>query len=138
MARGNLPRYYRVDKTGRARWEPTRAMRELGFKTQQLGPDGDRAWAQAEVWNTRWDAARRGHKASDEAILAAGWAPDEVDDGRAYVTLMQIEAIAERFKNSAAAAQVVKGMRKIATDLDRAAKLAAANAVPRDVLRVAS
>jgi hypothetical protein len=31
------PRYYRISRTSRARWEPTKAMRVLNFKTVDLG-----------------------------------------------------------------------------------------------------
>jgi hypothetical protein len=132
------PRYYRVSKTGRARWEPTAAMRARGFKTKQLGPDGDLARAKAEALSAEWDVVRRGHKASDETIVAAGFRLDDAEGLRAEVTLEQIEALARRFEYSAAASYLVKGLREIARGLDRAAKLAAADAVPRDILRVAS
>jgi hypothetical protein len=113
-------------------------MRALGFNTQQLGPDGETARALAQQWNAQWDVARRGHKASDELIVAAGWKPEQADEVRAYEILRNMEALAERFEKTAAAAYLAKGMRGIARDLDRAAKLAAANATHRDVLHVAS
>src|SRR4051794_10500500 len=48
-------RYYSVRK-GRGYWQPTTAMRALGFKPQSCGPDGPSAWALAEKLNATWDA----------------------------------------------------------------------------------
>lgn len=48
-------RYYSVIK-GRGYWQPTRAMRALGFKPTACGPDGPAAWRAAEELNAAWDA----------------------------------------------------------------------------------
>jgi hypothetical protein len=48
-------RYYSVIK-GRGYWQPTKAMRVLGFRPQSCGPDGPSAWAIAEKLNEAWDA----------------------------------------------------------------------------------
>ncbi len=52
-------RYYVVLK-GRGYWRPTPTMRGVGFADVRCGPDGPAAWAIAEEWNRRWQAARRG------------------------------------------------------------------------------
>lgn len=59
MGRGT-PRHYKVKRNGRAFWEPTARMKKHGFVSVPLGPDGPEAFAIAEQWNKRWDAARRG------------------------------------------------------------------------------
>jgi hypothetical protein len=138
MTQGNLPRYYRVSRTGRARWEPTKAMRALGYKTEQLGPDGIAARARAEHVNAQWDVTRKGHKASDEAIFAAGYAGNQVDRARAEAVLDNIFVWTVPLANSPAAAYLAKGMRRMAGELERHAKSAATNATRRDFLRVAS
>ena len=48
-------RYYSVIK-GRGYWQPTAAMRALGFRPTPCGPDGPAAWAKAEELNRGWDA----------------------------------------------------------------------------------
>ena len=48
-------RYYSVRK-GRGYWQPTPAMRSLGFRPQSCGPDGPAAWQKAEELNRLWDA----------------------------------------------------------------------------------
>lgn len=48
-------RYYSVIK-GRGYWQPTAAMRALGFRPTPCGPDGPSAWAKAEELNRAWDA----------------------------------------------------------------------------------
>lgn len=48
-------RYYSVRK-GRGYWQPTAAMRALGFRPVSCGPDGPSAWAKAEELNAAWDA----------------------------------------------------------------------------------
>jgi hypothetical protein len=141
-AQTKMPAHYRIriNKAGMpiGRYEATAAMRAVGLRSCTLGPDCDRGRAQAEKWNAEWDVRRKGHKASDATILAAGWRPDEVEHVRAGEALEQIQDLAYRFENSAVAAYVVKALRKIARDLDQHAKLAAANKTPRDFLHVAS
>lgn len=41
-------------------WIPTKAMKKHGFKSVPCGDDGPEAWAIAEQWNARWQAARKG------------------------------------------------------------------------------
>lgn len=47
-------RYYSVRK-GRGYWQPTPAMRALGFRPVSCGPDGPSAWQKAEEMNRLWD-----------------------------------------------------------------------------------
>lgn len=47
-------RYYSVRK-GRGYWQPTPAMRALGFRPLSCGPDGPSAWEKAEEMNRLWD-----------------------------------------------------------------------------------
>ena len=58
---GNVKiRHYVRKKSGFCYWQPTRRMRDLGFRLVPLGKDGHSAWALAEEWNKKWDAVRRG------------------------------------------------------------------------------
>lgn len=57
---GKVKIAYYVVRKGRGFWLVTAAMRRLGFDNVRCGPDGPAAWAIAEVWNARWQAARRG------------------------------------------------------------------------------
>lgn len=137
MTTRSKPRHYRI-RNGIARWEATAAMRAHGFKSRTLGPDCCNAREIAEQLNRQWDVARRGHKASDETIVAAGYAPTQTDEVRAYETLRSMDALAERFATSNAAKYLAKGMRSIARKLDRAAQSARANSISRDILHVTS
>ena len=56
-------RYYSVRK-GRGYWQPTPAMRALGFRPVSCGPDGPSAWKKAEELNRQWD------KRSEQAVIA--------------------------------------------------------------------
>lgn len=47
-------RYYSV-RNGRGYWQPTTAMRLLGFRPVSCGPDGASAWQKAEELNSLWD-----------------------------------------------------------------------------------
>jgi hypothetical protein len=51
-------------------------MRARGYRSVACGIDGPEARAFAEEWNTTWDIMRRGAKASDTDIAAAGFAPE--------------------------------------------------------------
>jgi hypothetical protein len=113
-------------------------MKALNFRAVALGPDGDSARARAERCNAHWDVVRKGHKASDEAIIAAGYAGNQVDRARAEAILDNIFAWVEPLANSPAATFLAKEMRVIARKLDQTAKSAAADVVTRDVLHVAS
>jgi hypothetical protein len=58
---GNVKiRHYVRKKSGFCYWQPTRRMRDLGFRLVPLGKHGHSAWALAEEWNKKWDAVRRG------------------------------------------------------------------------------
>ena len=137
MTTRSKPRYYRI-RNGIVRWEPTAAMRARGFCSKTFGPDCEKAREIAEQLNRQWDVARRGHKASDEAILAAGYAPTKTDEVRADETLRSMDALAEHFATSSAAKYLAKGMRGIARKLDQAAQSARANSISRDFLDVTS
>jgi hypothetical protein len=113
-------------------------MRAFGFITEQLGPDGDKAQARAEQINAQWDITRKGHKASDAAIIAAGYAGEQVDQARVEAILVNIWSWTSPLANSPKATYLAKEMRAMARLLERAAMSAAANGVPRDVLHVAS
>ena len=39
-------------------WQPTKAMRAVGFSQVACGPHGPGAWALAEEWNRRWDSSQ--------------------------------------------------------------------------------
>ncbi|MHA1546433.1 MAG: hypothetical protein ACTSUY_08435 [Alphaproteobacteria bacterium] len=58
MARVKI-RYY-VVKNGRAFWQPTKRMRQLGFDAVPLGVEGPEAWKRAHELNERWLRVRRG------------------------------------------------------------------------------
>lgn len=53
-------RHYVVKRGGRGFWQPTKAMRAVGFQSVPCGKDGPSAWAIAERWNLRWDQTRAG------------------------------------------------------------------------------
>lgn len=58
MAKVKIP-YYVVRK-GRGYWLPSPKMKAIGFDNVRCGLDGPGAWAIAETWNRRWQAARKG------------------------------------------------------------------------------
>jgi hypothetical protein len=62
---------YQVRRNGRGFWEPTPRMRELGFRSVPCGPDGPEAWAIAQQWQDRWEAARKGLAPSPAMMTAA-------------------------------------------------------------------
>ena len=51
-------RYYTPRRNNRGFWEPPKWAREIGFSSIACGPDGPDAWAIAEKWNEKLDAAR--------------------------------------------------------------------------------
>ena len=53
MGRVKIP-YYTV-KNGRGFWQPTAAMREVGFEPVPCGPDGPEAWQKVAQCNARWE-----------------------------------------------------------------------------------
>jgi len=75
------PRHYKVKRNSRAFWEPTAAMKKLGFVSIPLGPDGPDAFRLAEEWNKRWDEARR---PSATPALPANLSPAEAEERTNY------------------------------------------------------
>ncbi|MER8762825.1 hypothetical protein [Mesorhizobium sp. M0968] len=65
-------RYYSVIK-GRGYWQPTAAMRALGFRPTSCGPDGPSAWSVAEKLNAAWDARQASPEVSVEIPLHETW-----------------------------------------------------------------
>ena len=61
MGRVKIPYY--IVKGGRGYWNPTAAMKRVGFASVACGPDGPDAWAIAATWNARWLQYRRGSEA---------------------------------------------------------------------------
>jgi hypothetical protein len=66
-------------RNGRTFWQPTPTMRAHGFCSVPCGPDGPDAWAIAELWNSRWDATRRGETPSPAKVSAENLSPDELE-----------------------------------------------------------
>jgi hypothetical protein len=112
------PRYY-VIKRGRGYWQPTTQMRARGCQSVACGVDGLEARALAEEWNTAWDIMRRGAKASDTAIAAAGFAPEEFEAVRADAALNDVWTRVQCFARSSAAAHLAKGLRRFARAIER-------------------
>lgn len=74
-------RYYttRPRANGKAGyWQPTREMREAGFVLVPCGPDGPKAWAIAEEWNSRWDDYRNGQPVRRHPVGSLGAAFGEL------------------------------------------------------------
>lgn len=61
MGKVDLP-YYVVKKGRYGYWQPTKAMRDAGFKSVRCGPDGPAAWRIAREWNERWQRHRQGRQ----------------------------------------------------------------------------
>lgn len=59
MANVKIP-YYVIKKGKYGYWQPTKAMRDLGFRPVRCGLDGPQAWAVAAQWNERWQRFRQG------------------------------------------------------------------------------
>ena len=76
-------RYYAV-KGGLGFWQPTRAMRSLGFYSVPCGQDGPEAWAIAEEWNQRWDQTRRGEVPSPAMACAENLSPERSEELTVY------------------------------------------------------
>lgn len=54
--------YYVVKKGRYGYWQPTKAMRDVGFVQVGCGQDGPDAWAIAKDWNDRWQRHRTGNE----------------------------------------------------------------------------
>jgi hypothetical protein len=52
--------YYVVKRNGRGFWQPTKAMKALGFASLPCGPDGPDAWRKAQIAYQAWLASMRG------------------------------------------------------------------------------
>ncbi|MFD2646394.1 hypothetical protein ACFSX5_01140 [Devosia albogilva] len=78
MGRGT-PRHYKVKRNNRAFWEPTAAMKALGFVSVPLGPAGPDAFRLAEEWNSRWDDARTGRQPSPAATATENLSPERAE-----------------------------------------------------------
>ena len=76
-------RHY-VVKRGKAFWQPSKAMRALGFQSVPCGTDGPDAWAIAEQWNARWDKTRRGDAPSPAMVSADNLSPDQAEELTVY------------------------------------------------------
>jgi hypothetical protein len=76
-------RHY-VVRRDRAFWQPTRAMRKLGFYAVPLGKDGPSAWALAERWNERWDKTRSGQAPSPAMVAADNLSPERSEELTVY------------------------------------------------------
>jgi hypothetical protein len=72
-------RYY-VVKRGKGFWQPTKAMRLLGFYSVPCGDDGPDAWAIAERWNGRWDKTHRGEEPSPAMVAADKLTPEQSEE----------------------------------------------------------
>lgn len=76
-------RYYVVPRGRKVGyWRPTKAMQAAGFRDVCCGPDGPRAWAEAERWNAKWDAHRRGLPAPTERTEPE--TREQAEAGKAY------------------------------------------------------
>jgi len=76
-------RHYRV-KHARGFWEPTRAMKRLGFHAVPCGTDGPDAWATAEEWNQRWDRTRQREEPSPAMAAADNLSPLRLEELTVY------------------------------------------------------
>ena len=73
-------RYYAVRK-GRGYWQPTAAMRAMGFKPVACGPDGPAAWAAAEKMNEAWDSRSASPETATVEIPSVKvWPPGSVGE----------------------------------------------------------
>jgi hypothetical protein len=66
----NIKLRHYVVKGRKGFWQPTKAMRLLGFYSVPCGDDGPEAWAIAECWNARWDKTRRREQPSPVMVAA--------------------------------------------------------------------
>jgi len=72
-------RYYSVRK-GRGYWQPTPAMRALGFRPVSCGPDGPSAWKKAEDMNRLWDQRAEQPVEPTTIPLAPAWPAGSVGE----------------------------------------------------------
>jgi hypothetical protein len=76
-------RYY-VIKRGKGFWQPTPKIKAHGFASVPCGVDGPDAWKIVEIWNNRWDAARRGDVPSPAMAAATNLSPDQAEELSIY------------------------------------------------------
>src|SRR5262245_60455243 len=86
-------RHY-IIKRGKAFWQPTKAMRALGFYSVPLGDDCPTAEGIAEQWNARWDKTRRGEAPSPAMVAADNLSPERSEE----LTVYPHRSIGEAFK----------------------------------------
>jgi hypothetical protein len=86
-------RHY-VVKRGKGFWQPTRAMRALGFYSVPCGTNGPEAWAIAERWNERWDKTRSGDAPSPVMAAADNLSPERSEE----LTIYPPRALGEAFR----------------------------------------
>lgn len=92
-------RHYRI-KRARGFWEPTPAMKRLGFHAVPCGTDGPDAWATAEEWNRRWDRTRRGEEPSPAMAAADNLSPFNLEELTVYPSRSLGEAF-RRYRRTA-------------------------------------
>jgi hypothetical protein len=90
---------YQVRRNGRGFWEPTPKMRALGFCSVPCGPDGPDAWAIAQQWQDRWDAARKGQAPSPAMVTANNLSPGQTEELTIYPRASVGEGF-RRFRNT--------------------------------------
>lgn len=76
-------RHY-VVKRQKGFWQPTKAMRALGFYSVPCGDEGPEAWAIAEQWNRRWDKTRRGEAPSPAMAASDNLSPERSEELTVY------------------------------------------------------
>lgn len=75
-------------------WQPTRAMRALGFRSVPCGPDEPSAWRTAEEWERRWQACRRGEAPSPSLASAQNLSPEQAEE----ITVYPHRSLGEAFR----------------------------------------
>jgi hypothetical protein len=76
-------RHY-VLRRGKGFWQPTPAMKALGFHSVPCGADGPDAWAIAERWNARWDKTRQGQEPSPAMVATDNLSPERSEELTVY------------------------------------------------------
>lgn len=83
-------RHY-VLRRGKGFWQPTPAMKALGFHSVPCGVDGPDAWAIAERWNERWDRTR--HRQEPSPAAADNLSPERSEE----LTVYPLRSLGEAF-----------------------------------------
>jgi hypothetical protein len=92
-------RHYRI-KRARGFWEPTPAMKRLGFHAVPCGADGPDAWTTAEEWNRRWDRTRQGEEPSPAMAAVDNLSPLRLEELTVYPSRSLGEAF-RRYRRTA-------------------------------------